>query len=191
MGSHRTSPVLAAMAVVVVMALQPGAASAETLGPVGGNGGFLEASQCTDVSGTRGAGVMIGVRLRVGSWVDRIEAVCSLFTNGVRSGSTFVGLSNTGSFIGGSGGQPFELICGTNKAVVGMKGRSGIYLDALSLACAALNADGTIKSGTTTWTASHGGSGGSPFGPLLCTGGPARDLVGRGSSWVDRLEMRC
>jgi hypothetical protein len=123
--------------------------------------------------------------------VDRVEAVCAPFTNGVRSGSTYGGQSYNGGFIGGSGGQPFELICGTNKAVVGMKGRAGFYLDALSLACAAVNADGTIKSGTTTWTATRGGSGGSVFGPLFCTGRPATDLVGRGGSWVDALEIRC
>lgn len=101
------------------------------------------------------------------------------------------GTSLNGGYIGGTGGQPFDLICGSNKAVVGMKGRAGGYLDALSVACASVNNDGKIKSGTTTWTTTRGGSGGSLFGPLLCPERPVKHLTGKGGSWVDSLKMIC
>ena len=159
-------------------------ASADELGPAGGNGGTPESSKCND--NLVPDMVMVGIRVRAGSWLDRVYGLCARYDNGVRGQV----LGAVGK-IGGDGGQPFELFCPTNKALIGMKGRSSWYIDSLAIACASLNRDGSIKPGTTTWTSARGGTGGASFGPLLCRDYPVNTLNGRGDSWVDRLSMLC
>jgi hypothetical protein len=176
----------------MTVAAQATVARALDLGPAGGHGGTAQSSEC-NISAARGGdrGVVVGINMRKADLVDRIEAVCAIFTNGVR-GELFGALSKTADgAIGGTGGQPVQLICGPNKAVVGMRGRSGTYLDAVAIACASVNADGTIKSGTISWTNTMGGRGGTAFGPLLCGTRPVNALFGRGGFWVDSLTMHC
>lgn len=172
------------MTLACVLALRLPSASAADLGPAGGQGGMQQSSQCTQER------VVIGIKIRVGALVDRVEALCAVFTDGVR-GQVTGGQSTNGGFIGGTGGQPFELRCGRNRAVVGMKGRAGSYLDALAVACARLRSDGTIRHATRSWTTRKGGSGGSAFGPLTCPDRPVTALVGKGDAWVDSLGMAC
>lgn len=59
----------AVLIVTGVMAVQAGAANAVELGPAGGQGGSIQASQCIQDR------VVVGVKVRVGGLVDRVEAV--------------------------------------------------------------------------------------------------------------------
>lgn len=91
---------------------------------------------------------------------------------------------------GGTGGSPFTLNCPDGKALVGIQGRAGSYIDSIRGVCRGFdelgNADAPVTTGTT------GGTGGSSSFDLRCPSGEAMvGVKGRADWWVDRVQIEC
>ena len=91
---------------------------------------------------------------------------------------------------GGTGGTPFSLICADHKALVGIQGRAGSYIDSIRGVCRGFDELGTADAAVTTATA--GGSGGTSSFDLRCPSGEAMvGVKGRADWWVDRVQIEC
>lgn len=123
---------------------------------------------------------LVGIRGQAGEFIDGISGLCA--------GRTGV-VAETGAR-GGNGGARFEIRCDTGAAVTGLVGTRGTYVDSLSLECRPMR--NNQPGGEATFTASVGGQGGQPFGPLRCPAGQvAIGLKGRAGTFVDELEPDC
>jgi hypothetical protein len=104
-------------------------AAAPWAGKAGGNGGHAMSLRCPP-----GWGV-VGVFGRSGSYVDQLGLHCApleVSAQGVavRAGNTRLGPE------GGNGGDPFDDRCPAGQVATGLSGRSGTFVDQLSLLCA-------------------------------------------------------
>lgn len=154
----------------------------------GGGAGFTLACQDDEV--------LVGVAGREGNGIDRVQAVCSQ----VSDEGAWVGTLHKRGAAGGSGGTEFEIRCPANKAVSALGGRSGQWIDRLTVYCDGL-ANMTLwraSSGDGTIAGSAGTSGGvlsSGWGPNKCASTnprrPATGLRGLAGSYVDRIGVRC
>ncbi|AWK88491.1 hypothetical protein [Azospirillum thermophilum] len=123
---------------------------------------------------------LVGIRGQAGEFIDRIGGLCAGRTGTV---------AETGAR-GGTGGGGFEIRCATGAAVTGLVGTRGTYVDSLSLECRPMR--NAQPAGEAAFTASVGGRGGQPFGPLRCPAGQvAIGLKGRAGTFVDELEPDC
>jgi hypothetical protein len=77
--------------------------------------------------------------------------------------------------IGGNGGAPFRLDCGTSALLVGIAGRSGAFVDQLAGLCAKIDPVSGTWVGGVYETQRVGGNGGGPFSKV-CPAGQA--LIG-------------
>lgn len=180
----------------LALGLFPHTVTAETLGPAGGTGGDPAArSGCgTMLVPARvyrdGPHMLIGVAGRSGSWLDQIRAICMRFSS-VNNMAIWRGDAAQGASIGGPHGQPFEVVCPRNQAVVAMRGRAGSYVDRLRLGCQHFTHRGE-PTGEVTWLSAVGGSGGDAFGPLRCAAnGAVQFLSARGRVYVDSVSLEC
>jgi hypothetical protein len=115
-------------------------------------------------------------------------AVGALATSGARAEET-----RTGE-LGGPGGSPFTERCGAGEYLVGLRGRSGNYLDAIAPICAPWRAEARAFGGV-RFGLLRGGNGGSP-GDVICDNGAAvTGFVGEGADnrqrTVGLLSPRC
>jgi hypothetical protein len=90
-----------------------------------------------------------------------------------------VGAGSTLPTRGSVGDTPFNQICPTNQVVVGMRGRSGAYLDQVGFVCAPLAISSgpsgyTLSLGQTTALTPAGANGGSAFQDACGAGQIAR-----------------
>lgn len=91
---------------------------------------------------------------------------------------------------GGGGGEPYTLTCGSGRALVGIKGKAGSFIDKVQGVCAQINYDGSWQ-GSTTTTGSAGGSTGSSF-DLTCPSGYAvTGIEGKAANYIDNLRVHC
>lgn len=164
-------------------------------GAAGGTGGAAFADHCSSHAAGK---VLIGIKGRSGGYVDSIRGICASVNQVLMPES----VSST-THRGGSGGSTaYEFRCPTGHALVGLHGRAGFYIDQVGIKCAPL--DTTARDGRTIGTpaapeglagsfarATSGGSGGTAF-DLTCPGNlPARTLMGRAGTFVDRLQLGC
>jgi hypothetical protein len=102
-----------------------------------------------------------------------------------------------GPFGGGGGNSRAELKCYNGDVIVGLTGRSGQYVDLLSISCAPLHADGTLGMPYTRLDSfglpiQFGGNGGSSFAPENCPPGQAAIGVhGHSGDSLDALGLEC
>ena len=117
-----------------------------------------------DTFGCREQDAIVGIFGRSGYEIDFIEGiVCqAVRSDGVLHGNAFRVSHGAPQ---GLGGSPYELRCPAGQFVVGLSGRSGGRLDALTLRCGTGGAakDGTIVGHNVTTISGVGGPGGQPF----------------------------
>lgn len=90
---------------------------------------------------------------------------------------------------GGWGGSPTVLGCASGYVIVGIYGKSGMFIDRLGLVCGLLNADGHLSNQYST--GSVGGTGGFDFMAMCPSGQIAVGLRGRAAGYVDQLGLLC
>lgn len=154
----------------------------------GGGGHFVE--ECPEGE------VIIGLVGRAGVYVDRIQVQCGIIELTSSEPATFEVSLEPGTMLehhGGDGGSEFSLACEPGQAVVGFSGRSGKYLDRISLRCAPvmMTDDMALGFGETVDTDSKGGGGGGEFS-LDCPAGEVATIAqGRSGKFVDALGLTC
>jgi hypothetical protein len=128
--------------------------------------------------------VLIGVRVRKGWWLDRIEGLCTRLTRDRR----WVGdLRSTGE-AGGYTADEARGTCPRNTAVRALRGRFGSYVNRLILRCRPL------VSGVAAATIRVQGSqrGEQSWDYEFCPGGAfARGFHGRAGNYIDRAGLIC
>ncbi|MEX1362213.1 MAG: DUF4215 domain-containing protein [Nannocystaceae bacterium] len=160
----------------------------------GGGGGAFE-EECPEGE------VVIGVMGRAGAYVDRVQVQCgSVELTSSETGSIQVSVEPGGTMTpqGGGGGGDFSLGCEPGQVVVGFGGRSGSYLDQLSLRCApVLVLDDpqagamSIGFGAAVNTESAGGGGGGSFIAECPVGEVATIARGRAGNFLDAFGLSC
>ncbi len=94
------------------------------------------------------------------------------------------------STAGGSGGTSYTASCGSDQALVGIKGYAGSYMDGLQGICAQINYDGSWVGNTVT-TPFVGKSTGGSFSLICPTGHAVSGVTGRAGFYIDQLRVRC
>lgn len=90
------------------------------------------------------------------------------------------------------GGYYVSLVCGADKVLVGISGRSGQWVDAVKGICSRVTESGDWTGATSIAAGGTiGATSGNPY-TLLCPAGFAvGGLSGRSGRWVDRLRIYC
>lgn len=92
--------------------------------------------------------------------------------------------------VGGGGGTAYSRDCGANAALVGLQGRSGLWIDQLTPVCQLISGTGVL--GQIFTQARIGGSGGSHAGEIRCQAG--RVVTGarvRWGAYIDKINLLC
>ena len=109
----------------------------------------------------------IGIAVRYGTYVNFFQLECAtLGPNGEHQSPNLVG----GGIDGNGGTSTSTLRCPSGKAMVGFQGRADWWVDRIQIACKRWSTAGGGTQGSATWSASAGGAGGQPYGPVLCPG---------------------
>lgn len=133
--------------------------------------------------------VLVGVAAKQGWYIDSVAPLCSAVgSNGVWSGP----LSQR-STIGGPGGDIKVAQCNENDAVVGMSGKIGRWVTALTVRCRKLTSPTTVSSTSSIYSISAGGASyGTIAGAQTCSSHrPVVALSGRYTVYVNQLTMTC
>ena len=149
----------------------------------GGSGGSPFTSDCNS------DGVMVGIKVRTGSLVDSIQAVCvKVNSNGTWAGSQF-----DGTRAGGNGGAPGSLICANGSAVRGIFGKAGSLIDNIGLACVTMTGSNGIVTtvGSPQSMGPLGGAGGSAFSQGCDGGRLAKGISGSAGTLIDKISVNC
>jgi len=105
-----------------------------------------------------------------------------------------------GTAFGGSGGSAFTLACPNNTVLVGIDGRSGARVDAITPVCAPLlvtpvagspEYSYAVHTGTATTMGTVGGTGGSVFSSRCPADQVVISMVGRSGDNIDRIQLSC
>jgi hypothetical protein len=91
---------------------------------------------------------------------------------------------------GGNGGQSYSLSCGNNRALVGIRGKEGSFVDRVQGVCAQINFDGSWQGDTTT-TGTAGGVTNNNFNLTCPTGQAVTEITGKSGWYIDKLKVRC
>jgi hypothetical protein len=133
--------------------------------------------------------VLVGVAAKQGWYIDSVAPLCSAVTStGVWSGPV-----SQRSSIGGPGGDLKVAQCNENDAVVGMSGKIGRWVTALSVRCRKLASPSTVSSSGSTYSLSAGGASyGTIAAAQTCPDRrPVVALSGRYTLYVNELTMTC
>lgn len=108
---------------------------------------------------------LIGLSIRSGIVVDGIRPECArLGPNGEHRSFS------TGTWLGSEVvGNASTLRCPSGQVVVGFRGRAADLIDRIQFACRRWK-QGEGTHGPTTWQAARGGTGGEPYGAVVCPG---------------------
>ena len=187
---------LAAVALLVSWLAQP--ASAADTATMGGGGGHAYRVLCPADS------VLVGVSGAADQFVDRVRGICAKFVDG---GWTNAVATTTTDTHGGHGGRPYEIRCPTSFAVSGLTGKTGWFVDQMTVFCQRLNPttggtrfiglfdEGTGQSVESSLGVSFGpvgGGGGNVQPGLSCANDNAAvGLHGRAQDFVDQIGLAC
>ena len=133
--------------------------------------------------------VLVGVAAKQGLYIDSVAPLCSAVSNsGVWSGPV-----SQRSTIGGPGGNIKVAQCNENDAIVGMSGKIGRWVTALTVRCRKLTSPTTVSSTSSIYTVSAGGATyGTIAGAQTCSAHrPVVALSGRYTLYVNQLTMTC
>jgi hypothetical protein len=116
----------------------------------------------------------------------------------VNTDGTWIGTPAPAPGIAGvtpSGSTNVTLLCPHDRAVSGVSGRSGSYLDALMIWCTPIGEYGHLN-GSPAQVANaaigYGDLGDAAFGPFFCPDNkPGKGFTGRSHDWVDRIALLC
>lgn len=106
----------------------------------------------------------VGIAVYAAQLIDAIGLRCATLGPGGEHGAV-----ETTSLQGGSGGEPAELTCPSGQVLQGFRGRTGLSVDQVSIACAPWSASEGAQ-GAPTWLGPVGGSGGWPTPEIFCPG---------------------
>lgn len=139
---------------------------------------------------------LIGLDVTYSGSMQQIGAVCAPVILPAGTGPVTTGAENPLTLEGVAGSTQGSLRCPANSVVVGFGGNSGLLIDSLSLVCAPLDVTSTspytFAVGTTTTTATVGGSGGSPFAETDCPQGEvAFEAYIRAGNSIDGFGVVC
>lgn len=131
--------------------------------------------------------VLVGVYGMNNAFIRAIGPICVTTTGKVWSAAP-----TRGAQVGSGGTSAFTRMCPVNTVVKSIEGRSGAWLDRITVKCQALNEIGAYTGAITT-LASVGGSGGSARPAVSCEADQApRGLFGRSTATqVYSLGMSC
>ena len=165
---------------------------------MGGGGGLPFRVLCPADS------VLVGVSGGADQFVDRVRGICAKFVDG---GWTSAGGTAATDAHGGGGGKPYDIRCPTGFAVAGMNGRTGWFVDQMTVFCNRLNptTGGTafiglfdeatgqsVESSLGTPVGPIGGPGGNPQTGFACgNSNAAIGLHGRAKDFVDQIGLAC
>jgi hypothetical protein len=95
------------------------------------------------------------------------------------------------SYTGGNGGtKSFSLFCKEGRALIGIKGRSGWYVDRIEGICARF--DEILASSSVQTTGASGGTGGTSSYEFRCPSGQVvAGLFGKSAWWIDKIGIKC
>ncbi|MGE0680904.1 MAG: hypothetical protein AB7P69_08380 [Candidatus Binatia bacterium] len=95
------------------------------------------------------------------------------------------------SYAGGNGGtKAFSLFCKEGRALIGIKGRSGWYVDRLEGVCTRF--DEILASSSVQTTGATGGTGGTSSYEFRCPSGHVvTGLLGKSAGWIDKVGIKC
>jgi hypothetical protein len=88
------------------------------------------------------------------------------------------------------GGTNMKLSCGPDRALIGIAGASGQWVDRVQGICMQVTSDGKWI-GSETMTPTSGGSSGTPYSIRCATNSAVVALSGRAGQWVDKLQVHC
>jgi hypothetical protein len=119
---------------------------------------------------------------------------CNVIVLAVFVAMLLTGLRPTGAGaqqeFGSGGGDPFEALCGTREAMVGISGRYGSLIDAVEALCARIGLDGRYVTPARK-TARHGGGGGGEFSLACPSDQVVTSIFGSADSMISGLGIRC
>lgn len=150
---------------------------------VGGSGGSPFTSDCNS------DGVMVGIKVRTGTLVDSVQAVCVK----VRSNGTWAGGQFDATRAGGNGGTAGSLICQDGSAVQSVFGKAGALIDAIGVSCVTMTGSSGVVTtvGGAQGMGPLGGTGGSAF-TQDCNGGQiAKGISGSAGTLIDKISVNC
>lgn len=95
------------------------------------------------------------------------------------------------SYVGGSGGtKSFSLLCKEGRALIGIKGKSGWYVDKIEGICARF--DEILAASSIQTTGATGGTGGTSSYEFRCPSGQVvAGLFGKSAWWIDKIGIKC
>lgn len=95
------------------------------------------------------------------------------------------------SYAGGNGGtKSFSLFCKEGRALIGIKGRSGWYVDRIEGICARF--DEILAASSIHTTGAAGGTGGTSSYEFRCPSGQVvTGLFGKSAWWIDKIGIKC
>jgi hypothetical protein len=149
----------------------------------GGTGGSPFTSDCNS------DGVMVGIKVRTGTLVDSVQAVCVK----VKSNGDWVGSQFDGARAGGNGGIAGSMICANGFAVQSIYGKAGSLVDGIGVLCGKMEANGGMVKilGNSQPMGPLGGAGGSAF-RQDCNGGQiAKGISGSAGTLIDKISVNC
>jgi len=187
------------MTVLVVtgaaLALPPAAvgfAQDATTQAAGGTGGDAFTASCGSSKAMVGVQGYWSVHSLIGGLVNSVRPLCVA----VDAGGKWIGNPTTAAAAGVEDGGLVELRCQSGSAVARIHGRSGIYVDQLSIDCVRLGEYGHVT-GTPDPLFSYIGdpstsTHGTSFGPYSCPDNkPGKALTGKAHDWLDRIALVC
>lgn len=145
--------------------------------------------------------IIIGIEGRAGALLDRVAIQCGRVQLFDPEDPEVLDLTIVPSMVlqpsGGSGGSSFRSTCPEGHAVVGFSGRTGSYIDQLTLSCALMSILDDGQSMTLVLDEPFeiqpvGGSGGGPFEPEHCEEGQVATIANlRSGALVDAFGLTC
>jgi hypothetical protein len=137
--------------------------------------------------------VLIGMNVYSAGYIDGMQPVCGVpvLTPGGVGAVTVVNEGVTLDLVGTNSTTFTPLLCPTDEVVVGFEGRSGEWLDAVSLRCAPLDDTGAV--GTIVNTSTLGGAFGAPFPATDCSPGEVATgaLLHSFNEFVSTIAFHC
>ena len=133
--------------------------------------------------------VLVGVAAKQGLYIDSVAPLCSAVT----STGQWSGAVSQRTSIGGTGGSILVAQCNEDDAVIGMSGKIGRWITALTLRCRKLASASTVSGSSTIYSRSAGGATtGTIAAVQTCPSNrPVVSLSGRYGWYVNQLTMTC